>query len=208
MAAGTRMHSRFDEVEKRVVRSVREGIIFKHGVRRWQNVIQPSLRIPLLAGLADELLVQDITEPSAVLGTLSDHDLQAAYDHVLEQFALELLIGAHENSDWSDGKLVIDANHGQHPSHASRLLRRQARMPATGRCGVLTVHGRFLCLSGTCVKSTRCSTFRAFSHSYWKSMLILRPSARWSLGTRIRTLPPEGIQDVEPTVQAAPSFSL
>ena len=47
-----------------------------------------------------------------VLGSLSDHDLQAAYDHVLEQFALELLIGAHENSEWSDSKLVIDANHG------------------------------------------------------------------------------------------------
>ena len=30
----------------------------------------------------------------------------------LEQFALELLIGAHENSEWLDGKLVIDANHG------------------------------------------------------------------------------------------------
>ncbi|MBZ2183599.1 MAG: hypothetical protein K7J46_02735 [Bryobacter sp.] len=30
---------------------------------------------------------------------------------MLEQFALELLIGAHENSDWSHGKLVIDANH-------------------------------------------------------------------------------------------------
>lgn len=66
----------------------------------------------LLTNLADELLVQDITEPSAVLGSLSDHDLQAAYDHVLEQFALELLIGAHKNSDWFNGKLIIDANHG------------------------------------------------------------------------------------------------
>ena len=66
----------------------------------------------LLTNLADELLVQDITEPSAVLGSLSDHDLQVFYDDVLEQFALELLIGAHENSDWSNGKLVIDANHG------------------------------------------------------------------------------------------------
>ena len=66
----------------------------------------------LLTNLADELLVQDITEPSAVLGSLSDDDLQPAYDFVLERFALELLIGAHENSDWSDGKLVIDANHG------------------------------------------------------------------------------------------------
>jgi hypothetical protein len=66
----------------------------------------------LLTNLADELLVQDITEPSAVLGSLCDDQLQAAYDHVLEQFALELLIGAHENSDWSDGNLVIAANHG------------------------------------------------------------------------------------------------
>jgi hypothetical protein len=73
----------------------------------------------LLTKLADELLVQDITEPSAVLGPLSDDELEAAYDFVLEQFALELLIGAHENSDWSDGKLVIDANHG--PSICCKL---------------------------------------------------------------------------------------
>ncbi len=66
----------------------------------------------LLTQLADELLVQDITEPSAVLGSLSDDELQAAYDFVLEQFALELLIGAAKNSDWHDGKFVIDPNHG------------------------------------------------------------------------------------------------
>lgn len=66
----------------------------------------------LLSHLADELLVQDITERSAVLGSFPDHELEAAYDHILEQFALVLLIGAHENSEWSDGKLVIDANHG------------------------------------------------------------------------------------------------
>ena len=66
----------------------------------------------LLTNLADELLVTDICERSAVLAALSDDELQAAYDHTLEQFALELLIGAHENSDWSNGKLVIDANHG------------------------------------------------------------------------------------------------
>jgi len=48
----------------------------------------------LLTNLADELLVQDITEPSAVLGSLCDDELEAAYDHILEQFALELLIGA------------------------------------------------------------------------------------------------------------------
>jgi hypothetical protein len=67
----------------------------------------------LLTNLADELLVQDITEPSAVLGSLSDDQLQAAYDHVLEHFALELLIGADKNSEWSNGNLVIAANHRQ-----------------------------------------------------------------------------------------------
>ncbi|WP_031495414.1 hypothetical protein [Bryobacter aggregatus] len=29
---------------------------------------------------------------------------------ILEQFALELLIGAHEHSEWSGGKLVIAGN--------------------------------------------------------------------------------------------------
>ena len=66
----------------------------------------------MLTKLADELLVQAITEPSAVLGSLSDDELQAAYDFVLERFALELLIGAHENSEWSEGKLVIAGNRG------------------------------------------------------------------------------------------------
>jgi hypothetical protein len=67
----------------------------------------------LLTNLADELLVQDITEPSAVLGSLSGNDLQIFYDAVLEQFALELLIGAHKNSTWTNGNLVIAANHRQ-----------------------------------------------------------------------------------------------
>ena len=66
----------------------------------------------LLTNLADELLVQDITEPSADLGSLCDDELEAAYDFVLEHFALELLIGADKNSEWSAGKLVINANHG------------------------------------------------------------------------------------------------
>jgi hypothetical protein len=66
----------------------------------------------LLTQLADELLIQDITGRSAVLAALSDDELQVLYDAVLEQFALELLIGAHENSEWSGDKLVIDANHG------------------------------------------------------------------------------------------------
>ena len=66
----------------------------------------------LLTKLADELLVQDITEPSAVLDSLPNDDLQVFYDDVLEQFALELLIGADKNSEWSNAKLVIAANHG------------------------------------------------------------------------------------------------
>jgi hypothetical protein len=64
----------------------------------------------LLSQLADELLTRDITEPSAVLGSLSGDELQVLYDAMLEQFALELLIGAHENSEWCDGKLVIAGN--------------------------------------------------------------------------------------------------
>ena len=90
------------------------------------NTLEGTTVESLLTQLADELLVTDICEPSAVLAALSDDELQAAYDHVLEQFALELLIGAHANSDWSDGKLVIDANHGpihllQAYFHAMRL---------------------------------------------------------------------------------------
>jgi hypothetical protein len=67
----------------------------------------------LLTQLGDELLVKDIDQPSAVLGSLSDEKLHTFYDSVLEQFALELLIGAHQNSEWSDGKLVIAGNRGR-----------------------------------------------------------------------------------------------
>lgn len=65
----------------------------------------------LLSKLAGELLVQDITEPNAGLGSLSEDEVRVVHDAILEQFALELLIGAHENSESADGKLVIDANH-------------------------------------------------------------------------------------------------
>ena len=74
---------------------------------KYLHATEGTTKDSLLTNLADELLVQDITEPSAVLANLSDDDLQTAYDHVLEQFALEFLIGAHENSDWFNGKLVI-----------------------------------------------------------------------------------------------------
>ena len=66
----------------------------------------------LLTNLANELLTQDIDQPSAILGSFSGDELQVLYDAVLDQFALALLIGAHENSEWSDGKLVIAGNPG------------------------------------------------------------------------------------------------
>ena len=87
----------------------------------------------LLTQLADELLVQDITEPSAVLGPLSDDELEPPYDFVLEQFALELLIGADKNSDWSNGKLVIDANHG--PIHLLQAAFYAVRLEVQRRSG-------------------------------------------------------------------------
>jgi hypothetical protein len=89
----------------------------------------------LLTNLADELLVQDITEPSAVLGSLSGDDLQAAYDHILEQFALALLIGAHENSDWFNGNLVIAANHG--PIHLLQAAFYAVKLEVQRRGGVV-----------------------------------------------------------------------
>lgn len=92
----------------------------------------------LLTQLADELLLTDICERSAVLAALSDDELQAAYDHVLEQFALELLIGAHEKSEWSNGNLVIAANHRQiHLLQAAFYAVRlevQRRGVVVGRC--------------------------------------------------------------------------
>ncbi len=88
----------------------------------------------LLIQLADELLVQDITEPSAVLGSLSDDQLQVFYDPVLERFALELLIGADKNSEWSNGKLVIDANHG--PIHLLQAAFYAVRLEVQRRCAL------------------------------------------------------------------------
>jgi len=90
----------------------------------------------LLTILAHELLVSDIPEPSALLGSLSDDDLQAAYDHVLEQFALELLISADKNSDWSDGTLVIDANHG--PIHLLQSALDAVTLEAPTEVGLVT----------------------------------------------------------------------
>ncbi len=66
----------------------------------------------LPTNLTVELLVQDITEPIAVLGSLSGDDLQNTSDYILDQFALVPLISAHESSRWSDSKRVIACNRG------------------------------------------------------------------------------------------------
>ena len=79
---------------------------------KYVHTLEGTIMDSLLTNLADELLVKDIDQPSAILGSFNDDELQVVYDAVLDQFALELLIGADKNSDWSDGKLVIDANHG------------------------------------------------------------------------------------------------
>ena len=96
----------------------------------------------LLTQLADELLIQDITEPSAILGSLSDDELQAAYDHVLEQFALELLIGADKNSEWSEWQARHRRQPRPHPFAASCVLCCAARSAATeaGKVGSAPIH--------------------------------------------------------------------
>ncbi len=65
-----------------------------------------------LEQLADELLRVDIDQPSAILSDLSDDELETAFGEILNQFGLELVIGAYEKSEWVGGKLVIDANEG------------------------------------------------------------------------------------------------
>ncbi len=76
----------------------------------------------------------DLCKRSAVLGSLNDGELSSTYDHLPDQLALELLVGAHQNSEWSDGRLVIGANLGNIPLlqatfYAVRLkLRRRTLM--------------------------------------------------------------------------------
>ncbi len=112
----------------------------------------------LLSNLADELLLQDITEPSAVLGALSGHDLQDAYDHILDQFALALLIGAHENSEWSNGNLVIAANLGKITLLQTAFS--QARSGATGKTPVGMNNHSLLALRGWVVRKPIRGTLR------------------------------------------------
>jgi len=102
----------------------------------------------LPTNLADELFVHDISEPTAVLGSLSEDERQDAYDFVLEQFALELLIGAAKNSDWLDGKLVVDANHG--PIHLLQAAFYAVRLKVQRRGVVVATTS-----SASCVPSLR-----------------------------------------------------
>lgn len=79
---------------------------------RYLHTTKEPIMNSLLDRLAAEMLVTDIDQPSAVLARLSDDDLEAAHDDLLEHFALEPLIGAHRDSHWAGGNLVIAANHG------------------------------------------------------------------------------------------------
>ena len=98
---------------------------------KYVHTLEGTIMDSLLTNLADELLVKDIDQPSAILGSFNDDELQVVYDAVLDQFALELLIGADKNSDWSDGKLVIDANHG--PIHLLQAAFYAVRLEAQRR---------------------------------------------------------------------------
>jgi hypothetical protein len=64
------------------------------------------------------------TSPDTFSPRLSDDELEAAHDDLLEQFALELLIGAHQDSHWAGGNLVIATNHANIHFAASGFLRR------------------------------------------------------------------------------------
>jgi hypothetical protein len=60
--------------------------------------------------LGDELLVTDIDQPSRILSALSDEELHEVCVNILTQFGRELVFGACSNSEWLDGKLVIQTN--------------------------------------------------------------------------------------------------
>ena len=60
--------------------------------------------------LVGELLHVDIDRPCPTLVSLSDDGLQIAFDDVLRQFGLELVVGASERSEWVDDTLVIGSN--------------------------------------------------------------------------------------------------
>ncbi len=123
-------------------------------LRTWNGKYLHFPKVPimdsLLSKLADELLVQDITQPSAVLGSLSDHGLQAFCDSVMQDFALALLIGTDQDSSWRDGKLVIDANLG--PIHLLQAafytvkLECHRRYQLTANASTAWVGGQAQCL--------------------------------------------------------------
>jgi hypothetical protein len=91
-----------------------------------------------LEQLAHELVNADcICDTSAVLSALSDDELQAAYDDILKQFGLELVIGACDGSDWVGENLVIAANEGsisflQVAFYAVRLERQRRKAANLG----------------------------------------------------------------------------
>ena len=90
-----------------------------------------------LEQLCDELLSTDICQTSAVLSALSADELETAYEGILHQYGLELVIGASDDSDWRSGMLVIAANQGsihfcQTAFYAIRLERQRRKASAFG----------------------------------------------------------------------------
>jgi len=70
-----------------------------------------AMTLQQLEDFCYELAFSD-TDTSAVLAALSDAELQLAYADVLQQYGLELVCGAYEQSTWMGGLLLIGANEG------------------------------------------------------------------------------------------------
>lgn len=98
---------------------------------------EPRFTPEQMEQLAGELLHIDIGQPCPTLFSLSDDELQVAFDDVLRQFGLELAIGVSEQSEWMGDLLVISANQTAITAletvfHAIRL-ERQRRSTAKNR---------------------------------------------------------------------------
>jgi len=98
---------------------------------------EPRFTPEHLEQLAGELLHIDIDQPCPTVVSLSDAELQVAFDDVLHQFGLELAIGVSEQSEWVGDLLVINANQAAITTletvfYAIRV-ERQRRSAATNR---------------------------------------------------------------------------
>lgn len=95
-----------------------------------------------LEGLFNALKEADCSsEMSDVLSPLSEADLDSVHDEFLDQYGLELALGALERSAWRCGNLIINANQ---PSicffgtalEAIREKKRERKAGANGSHGI------------------------------------------------------------------------